>query len=312
MKKIASLFLALVMALSLAVPAFAQNGTVKVDGSIQMPTINVVLPTVASMVLNPYGMDVTLVKGGTPVQDQVVSTLMQVKNLSDINIKVEAKVLGTVGKGDVTFATASVAGDTSAKKAYIYGVFEVGDATDTFDGSESATVTLSTTDTAVTGFADTDVAGNTNTLAASTDKKNPAAGGVLNFQFFGDTSDRTDWNDKDTLGATVTFKFIPVGNAGGGTPTPAGNVAADDATLSLAGTTSTTVTASLTNAGTDTVASVVWSIDASSTGTATIGSGTTATETVSVTAAGSVVVKAVITTTEGNTYTATTTITVTA
>ena len=285
MKKIASLFLALVMTLSLAVPAFAQNGTVKVEGTIQMPTINVVLPTVASMVLNPYKMDVKLdPKSSTVSTDQVVSTLMQVKNLSDIDIAVKAKATGTIGKGTVAFANASVASDTSAPKAYIYGVFAVGNADDTLSAG-TPSVVLATTEKDVDGFGPSDAVGNTNTLKASADKKTPAPNGVLNFQFFGDTSDVTTWTDKDTLGATVAFIFTPVANGGGagpvgpttygvtkGTLTGNGNGGdiAIDKTTAASG---DTVTVTVTPDGTNTTVTVNVTKDSDGSAVAVTGSG---------------------------------------
>ena len=103
MKKITSMFLALVMALALTIPAFASSGTVKVEGSIQVPTLNVVLPTTASMVMNPYNMSVKLDPRdpASAVNDQIISPTMEVKNLSNIGVQVGIKVTGTKGRGDV-------------------------------------------------------------------------------------------------------------------------------------------------------------------------------------------------------------------
>lgn len=237
MKKFASMFLALVMALSLAVPAFAQSGTVKVDGTIQVPTINVVLPTTASLVMNPYSMDVKLnPKDTNTVNDQIISPLMTVKNLSNIDVKTNIKVTGTVGRGEAEFAAASAASETAKKSAYIYVAFEIGDATMTAvtdtNGAGGSTVVLSTTEQEVTDFADAAAAASGNTLKASADAKNPASNGVLGFQFFGDTANVTTWTDKDTLAATIAFKFTPVSNAAA-TPTPP---ATPSVTASMTGT----------------------------------------------------------------------------
>ena len=57
-KKLISTAMAGVMALSLSLPAFADD--VKVEGSINLPTINMVLPTTASMIMNPYELNVKL------------------------------------------------------------------------------------------------------------------------------------------------------------------------------------------------------------------------------------------------------------
>ncbi len=214
MKKITSMFLALVMALALTIPAFASSGTVKVEGSIQVPTLNVVLPTTASMVMNPYNMSVKLDPRdpASAVNDQIISPTMEVKNLSNIGVQVGIKVTGTKGRGDVEFATGSAA-SSSTKEAYVYVAFEIGntglDVADT-NGSGTSTVVLSDTEQDVTDFLSTAAASNANTLAASADGKAPAADGVLGFKFFGDTAPVTTWTDKDTLAATIAFTFTPV------------------------------------------------------------------------------------------------------
>lgn len=213
-KKLISTALAGAMALSLSVPAFASSGTVKVEGSIQVPTLNVVLPTTASMVMNPYNMSVKLDPRdpASAVNDQIISSTMEVKNLSNIGVQVGINVTGTTGKGDVAFAANSAATST-AKEAYVYVAFEIGstglDVADT-NGSGNSTVVLSTTPADVTDFAPTAAAGNANTLAASADSKTPATNGVLGFKFFGDTAPVTTWTDKDTLAATIAFTFTPV------------------------------------------------------------------------------------------------------
>lgn len=177
MKKITSMFLALVMALALTIPAFASSGTVKVEGSIQVPTLNVVLPTTASMVMNPYNMSVKLDPRdpASAVNDQIISPTMEVKNLSNIGVQVGIKVTGTKGRGDVEFATGSAA-SSSTKEAYVYVAFEIGntglDVADT-NGSGNSTVVLSDTEQDVADFLSTAVASNANTLAASADGKAP-------------------------------------------------------------------------------------------------------------------------------------------
>lgn len=249
MKKITSMFLALVMALALTIPAFASSGTVKVEGSIQVPTLNVVLPTTASMVMNPYNMSVKLDPRdpASAVNDQIISPTMEVKNLSNIGVQVGIKVTGTKGRGDVEFATGSAA-SSSTKEAYVYVAFEIGntglDVADT-NGSGTSTVVLSDTEQNVTDFLSTAVASDANTLAASADGKAPAADGVLGFKFFGDTAPVTTWTDKDTLAATIAFTFTPV--AVDTTPAPAtynitigtitgGNVTADKSTATAGAT----------------------------------------------------------------------------
>lgn len=129
-KKLISTAMAGAMALSLSVPAFADD--VKVEGSINLPTINMVLPTTASMIMNPYELNVKLNPRDpdeTPVDDQIISPLMTVKNLSNIGVKVAVSVQGTKGKGTAAFATGTTQGSTksTAKEAFVYAKFLIGD-----------------------------------------------------------------------------------------------------------------------------------------------------------------------------------------
>ena len=170
------------------------------------------------MVMNPYKMSVKLDPRDptTAVQDQIVSSTMEVKNLSNIDVQVVIKVTGTIKNTTDTAPTIKTtsAASSSTKEAYIYVAFEIGDTglnvTDT-SGSGDDTVVLSTTEQDVTNFAP-GAASAANTLKASADLKAPATDGVLGFKFFGDVAPVTTWTDKDTMAATIAFTFTPVAN----------------------------------------------------------------------------------------------------
>lgn len=296
MKKITSMFLALVMALALTIPAFASSGTVKVEGTIQLPTINVVLPTTASMVMNPYSMDVKLnPKDTTTVNDQIVSPVMKVTNLSNIDMQVGIQIAGTKGKGDAKFAAADPSTSTD-KEAFIYAVFAIGDvdvnvtdpgnvmadAANVAILEEPAASALTGTLKDVTNFETVagTVADANNTLCATvldpvSNKQVAGDTGVLGFKFFGTTSPVTTWTDKDILGATLSFTFTPVANAAGGsTPTPP---SAGDASVSVS-ISGTTATATF-NAGTSGLSAASYAWTSGTTTTATV-SGSTNTATI--------------------------------
>lgn len=240
MKKIISMFLALVMALALAVPAFASSGKVDVAGAINLPTINVVLPTAASLTLNPYGLNVKLDRNDTEgVEDTVISPTMYVKNLSNIGLQVKATVAGTVGKGSTAeFLTAAPTTGSTEKGAYVYVLFNIqDDAATALDAPSTAPTPGTTHGTALVNVvADGDdpaevkgyelnATASTTTATinqlAPTATKEPAAGGVLAFRFFGDAvpSPKDDdgnlvpWTDKDTLSASIAFTFDVVPGA---------------------------------------------------------------------------------------------------
>ena len=233
-KKLISTAMAGVMALSLSLPAFADD--VKVEGSINLPTINMVLPTTASMIMNPYELNVKLNPkdpAETPVDDQIISPLMTVKNLSNIGVKVAVSVQGTKGRGTAAFAAATTQGSTKStvKEAFVYAMFSIGDpdmaidditAPSTVPSADAAYLTiLSETAKEVTKLAAADAASTTagavNVLTGTTGKT-AAEGGVLGFRFFGDMTQAPvaadgssdPWTDKDILSATVSFTFSPV------------------------------------------------------------------------------------------------------
>lgn len=280
MKKITSMFLALVMALALAIPAYAEE-TLQVEGTIQLPTVNVVLPTAASMILNPYELEVKLNKNdATGVTDQIISPVMMVKNLSNIGIQVGVTAQGTLGRGEATFKSTTAAASTN-KEVFVYAMFQIGDDTMTDADFTAPTtpadgdriVVLSDTAKPVTKLAPTDTAvksgGDLNVLAA-TSGKTPAANGVLGFKFFGDASKTAAWTDKDTVGATLVFTFTQIA---GERPLPSAGDAA--VTVNISG---TTATANF-NAGTSGLTATSYAWTSGTTATATV-SGTTNTATI--------------------------------
>lgn len=199
-KKFLSLLMAGALTASLSAPAFAATdpNAVAVEGTIQLPTINVVLPTTASMILNPYQLNVKLDKNDADgSEDGIISPLMTVKNLSNIGIQVGANVKGVVGKSSgAVFATGTTATSTD-KEAFVYAKFLKGNPDMSIDDlSAETTAPTSSTGMIVILSADADgvdvpdlapgAAADTTTkkniLAATSDTKNPAEGGVLGFR----------------------------------------------------------------------------------------------------------------------------------
>ena len=110
-KKIMSTALAGVMALSLAVPAFAAANSdtsleqnTAITGTTQAPTIKITVPAAGTVTVNPYKMAVSV--GGSDVTDQIISATQFIDNASDVAVKVSAQVTGTAA-GNLAFATAS-------------------------------------------------------------------------------------------------------------------------------------------------------------------------------------------------------------
>lgn len=207
-----------VMALSLAVPAFAAvdplNPTLAVTSTTQLPTINMVMPTAPAIVLNPYKLSVKLDK--LTSTDQIVSPVMSVTNLSDVAIKVGVGVSVKLGGAAALNATTAVAETDAKVNLSLNG--EVATAAGADLTASKVTKVIASTDPTTPDDLSADFKANgtsdaklVNTLAAATAGKVSTTGkGVFNFQFSGDASKVASWTAKDTVTPTIVFKFVPV------------------------------------------------------------------------------------------------------
>lgn len=104
LKKLLSMGMALVMTASLAVPAFAADdtpaNTTIITGSYTETVIDVVVPSTATAVINPYGLGTTVTKsdGTTKVAltGQVITPTQAIINNTDLDLTVGATVVGEV------------------------------------------------------------------------------------------------------------------------------------------------------------------------------------------------------------------------
>ena len=213
-KKIMSTALAGVMALSLAVPAFAAANTdtsleqnTAITGTTQAPTIKITVPATGTVTVNPYKMEVTV--GGSGVTDQIISATQFIENASDVAVKVSAQVTGTAA-GNLAFATAS----TQTKAVTTNSVFMYFEMVASDDGSteptwatayDSKSATQILISTKATKKADMlTLAAGTGTAAAST-------GGYAAFHLAGDAASTptTAWAAADKADVAIAFTFTP-------------------------------------------------------------------------------------------------------
>lgn len=125
-KRIIPTALAGVMALSMAVPAFASSSnTTKVTATYSEIAIDVTVPTTAAVTINPMGMPVKLPKAADDSTDvevatQIVTMPSAIVNRSSMDLTVGATVTGTV-KGNFKFAaTAWDASDETEAAKHTY------------------------------------------------------------------------------------------------------------------------------------------------------------------------------------------------
>ena len=136
LRKTVSLILALILALSLAVPSFAydaSNGEVEettgsksfdMNVTISQPNIRVIFSDVskAGVILNPYGLtvDATAIGLGAEETAPILTKPQYVKNLGDSNLQVEIGIIATAT--NVTLASSKVdeTKPQSKKSAFLY------------------------------------------------------------------------------------------------------------------------------------------------------------------------------------------------
>jgi len=109
-KLIASL-LAAALSVGLAVPAFAEEitlgtgdgqettGEVTITSTIKVPTIEVVIGTPTEIIINPYGMEVSV--DSTPTRDTMITAPTLLTNKSLVDVEISAKPQANVSQ-DIT------------------------------------------------------------------------------------------------------------------------------------------------------------------------------------------------------------------
>jgi hypothetical protein len=235
-KKILSLALAGAMAASLAVPACAatSSNTTKVTATYQPVTIDVVVPTTGTTIINPYGLPVDIGPTGTVVQvkgAQLVNKPMLLKNKTSTKLNVSVSATASV-TGAFTFATAAIEDFSKDTKndGFVYLAFA---ANTELTGAETAltdaavatayskvtwpeydeeknialkatTTAITKSDVAVLGAATMDTTDTTKFSAYTADS-------IVYFGMCGQVSQtpKTAWVAKDGFVANIAFTFTP-------------------------------------------------------------------------------------------------------
>lgn len=133
-KKVVALLLSATMVMGMAMSVGASSITdmegagsgseVTGDSTMNLPIINIDVPTTANIVLNPFQLTYTSDDlDGTAVEDnaQVISAEQEIKSNSNVDIAVNIEDLKATPSDGVTIATKSVAdGKTTTKSAFLY------------------------------------------------------------------------------------------------------------------------------------------------------------------------------------------------
>ena len=221
-KKIVSLSLATVMAMSSAMVAIAADPTAatqaandatissttdggvygasaEITGSTAVPTIKVTVPTVGDIAVNPYQMSYTLGSLGAAT-DEVFSPEYTIKNESNVPISVGVTVTGKP-EGEAVFATTPVA-DATVKTKSVFAYIEFSS-----DGSYADAYNSKATNQVVLGTKAV-----TKNNVVTLERGDGGSATTAKYKFMGSAASAPTkaWANTDKIGATVAFTFTPI------------------------------------------------------------------------------------------------------
>lgn len=177
------------------------NVQVEVEGTTTVPTISVTVPTSASFIINPFGIEA----GDDSSQKQIISPDIDIVNNSDVKMDVildgySATVSSKDGSDKITLSSAAIASNsTSVKKdVFVYLGVKNEEGNVTFDAKANAKQVVKlaasglNTKLGTMGIANEDDDSDKITLA-----------------FDGSVNKNAAWNEDDAISVVPTFKFVP-------------------------------------------------------------------------------------------------------
>ena len=328
--RILSGIMAGVLAVSMAVPAFAAsttpvNTSTTITGSYEEIPIEVTVPQTGTAQINPYGLPIELASGDKIVGEQIVTHPLYVVNNGEVALTVGASVTGTA-KGDLKFVAAAPTDSDIYKSAFVYLQMKPSaldnsnragssvDPADTISGYDAADASAEYAAWKQDYNADKDLVlvnekavekANMVILDGMVDNNGNmeyVAGSAAMVRLAGTVTEspRDAWSDRDGFTAAVAFTFKPDFTS----------ASLDETAVTLASTTGTKdLTVSLTGAA---ITNVSW--ESSDTSKATVAVKPTPADktvaTVTGVAAGTANITATVTADNGKTYTATCVVTI--
>lgn len=323
LKRFASTVMAAVLALALAVPAFATNST-NITGTYRAITLAVTVPTTGQAIINPYGLPYNI--GDEVVKNQQITTgaPLLIANRSAVSLSVSASALGQE-KGTFKFnaadpnaspAVTTKAGFVKMQMFAASGVTEA-NATDTDVLNQKFAALPADSDEPTKDLVVGTTASNMAdiiTLKKGTDNNGTtelADGGAAFFRLAGSvvktpkTAAGADdpWTTTDGFAVKIAFTFEPVEDPA----VDAGTIAADNSTTTLDSsfTTSETVTLTPDLPNGVTVATWVWTSSDDTKATVAVNNTDSTKATVTYAGSGAATITATGTGSDGETYVAT-------
>lgn len=224
LKRFASTVMAAVLALALAVPAFASS--TNITGTYRAITLNVTVPTTGSAIINPYGLPFDV--SGVSVSGQQITTgaPLLVQNKSSVPLSVSASIVSTV-KGAFVFDANEITQNETGNKGNVqFQMFKAPGVTEANvtdmdviapkfaalkDDDALCKTVLTKTDAAATPAVPAVTQDNIVTLKAADADGALVDGGAAYFRLSGTVAKKptTAWTSTDGFTAKITFTFEP-------------------------------------------------------------------------------------------------------
>lgn len=193
-------------------PAVIATGNMRstiIRATCKLPTIQVTVPTNASVYINPLRLPVSI--GDGDADEQIISTPAAIANKSEVPLSVDVAVLGAVKTGSgMTLAAAPTGGTGTEKSAFVYFEIKQADSEfledvqwDPFYDAANHMVILDGVPVTRQKIM---------TLPAKTLDGEVAKGGYAQFRLTGDAvlDPTTPWNNRDGINVVVAFTFTPL------------------------------------------------------------------------------------------------------
>lgn len=241
-KKIVALLLSATMVMGMgvtvcatdidSVEGLAAGGEVTGSGTVELPTIDVTVPTTADIVLNPYQIiyDVDGEEGDVTAQNQIISATQEIISDSDVDLAVNVVDLKATSATIALNTAAVTGGKVVAKSAFLYLEVVAPNEEGEYVFAEKYDAKLGTNQLVVPKVATAEDAGSSKTAVATLAANvngTPDDDAKVAFKFLGDvvvnpTKPDPDnskvqisdpWTVSDALSVSMKFTFTPQMNA---------------------------------------------------------------------------------------------------
>ncbi len=187
----------------------ANERSMIITATTRLPVVEVTVPSVGNVYLNPFQLPVDV--NGEYTNEQVISYPLYVSSESDAPLQVDVQVTGAVKpKSDMTLASSSTKGSSSKDKmAFVYFEMHSSRSYDPYDVEWDAAYDASKHIPVLTGGASKT---NVVTLSPLGMYGEPVAGSYAAFRLTGDAivSPASAWTSQDGIDVTIAFTFTPI------------------------------------------------------------------------------------------------------